>query len=436
MICIYLGIDLGTTACKTVMFTCDGDVLCEHNREYPLIIRDDAVLQDAEQWWEQICIGIRETVRVSGENEINGISVSTQGISVVPVDEHGTVLSEAISWLDMRPEREMSLLIEKFGENKIFSLTGKHPSASYTLPKLMYIKHTMADVFARTAKFLLPLDFINMKLTGRALTDFTIAGGTMAFDMQNRCWNEEMLSFAGVDSSKLPEVGCMGDFVGTVKKEVADELGIYGKLNVFLGGQDQKLAAIGAGIADDVVTVSIGTATAVTRLLDRIPETAEYSVFPFDRERFSAEGVLRTSGSALKWLSRTMFGGLSYREMDILCEDAGSSDGVVFSPDFSVNASISGLTLKSTRGNIVYALYEGVSREITSAVRDMGGAEALRVFGGGAKSEIWCRILTDVSGVPVMMCNTTETASRGAARLASEFTIDAAPVVRIIKPNK
>ena len=418
------------------MYSADGEVLAEYNREYPLIIRGDAVLQDAGEWWNQICIGITQTVQISGVNEIDGISVSTQGISVVPVDADGNPICEAVSWLDMRAAAETESLIDKFGKDYLFRSTGKHAEPSYTLPMLMHLKNTEPDVFAKAEKFLLPLDFINMKLTGRPVTDYTIAGGTMAFDLRRREWSEELLGFAGLSAEKLPKVGCMGDFVGKVKPEVAAELGIIGKLEVFLGGQDQKLAAIGAGIKDGDMTVSIGTATAVTRLIDNIPDKADYSVFPFDRSSCSAEGVLRTSGSALKWLSGIMFGKASYREMDVLCEEAGGSDGVVFSPDMTENASITGLSLKSTRGNIIYALYEGVSREIAALAEEMGGARNLRVFGGGSKSEIWCKVLADTAKIPVIILNTPETASRGAAMLASGMKLKPAPAEKIINPVK
>ena len=295
-----------------MMYDSEGNVLSEYNREYGLIIRDGFVEQDARLWWELVKEGILHTVRESGENVVDGIAVSTQGIAVVPTDKTGEPLSDAISWLDLRSDRETDLLVSKFGEDAIYSATGKLALPTYTLPKLMWMKTHMRDIFDSADKFLLPLDFINMKLTGNAVTDYTAAGGTMAFDMKKREWNADLLGFAGVDPSKLASVGCMGDFVGTVLSEVAAELGITGKLEVFLGGQDQKLAALGAGVGDGAMTVSLGTATAVTKLLDSLPDIParedRYSLFAFDRDNFSAEGVVSTSGSALKWVVQNLFG--------------------------------------------------------------------------------------------------------------------------------
>ena len=168
---MYIGTDLGTTACKTVMYDSEGNVLSEYNREYGLIIRDGFVEQDARLWWELVKEGILHTVRESGENVIDGISVSTQGIAVVPTDKTGEPLSDAISWLDLRSDSETDLLVSKFGEDAIYSATGKLALPTYTLPKLMWMKTHMRDIFDSADKFLLPLDLINMKLTGNAVTE-------------------------------------------------------------------------------------------------------------------------------------------------------------------------------------------------------------------------------------------------------------------------
>lgn len=432
---MYIGIDLGTTACKTVMYNGEGRVLAESESEYSLITRDGGVFQDANEWWEQVCLGIRSVVSKSGEHSVDGISVSTQGISFVPTDQAGTPLSLAVNWLDTRAGEECDALVGRFGRDFIHTVTGKIAQPSYTLPMLMLFKREHPDIFAAAERFCLPLDFINLRLTGAHITDYTIAGGTMAFDLQRREYSGELLDFAGVSLHKLPKIGCMGDYVGTVLPEVAENLGITGELRVYLGGQDQKLAALGAGIEDGVMTVSIGTATAVTRLLDEIPDDPSQSFFVFNDSCCSSEGVVPTSGSALKWVANTFFGGASYRELDRLAEEAGGSGPAVFSPDFTGGAALSGLTLGTTPGNIVYALYEGVSRDIAAAVGRMGGAGLLKVFGGGSRSDIWCRILADISGVPVALCDTPQTACRGAAILASGGRISPAKITKTFQPN-
>ena len=143
-----------------------------------------------------------------------------------------------------------------------------------------------------------------------------------------------------------------------------------------------------------------------------------------------------TTGAALRWLSRTLYGSMSYKEMDALCEQSGpGAGGVTFESDLSVGGSISGITLSTTAADIIYALYEGVSRDISDAVSKLGGAKCLKVFGGGAKSDIWCHILARISGIPVEVLDTSETASLGAAILASGGKIASAGVKKTLMPQ-
>ena len=432
---MYIGIDLGTTACKTTAYDASGSVLAEYESEYELITRDGGVYQDASEWWGQVSLGIRSVVAECGDNTVDGISASTQGISIVPTNERGTPLFLSVNWLDTRAKEECAALVDRFGADHIHRVTGKIAQPSYSLPMIMRFAREYPEVFSHASHICLPLDFINLRLTGRHITDYTIAGGTMAFDIARREYDAELLDFAGVPAAKLPEVGCMGDPVGTVLPEVAAELGITGEMRVYLGGQDQKLAALGAGIEDGAMTVSIGTATAVTKLLDSLPDDPALSLFRFDRERFSAEGVVATSGSALKWFKSSFFGGARYRDLDILAEEAGSGGGVRIDPDFTTGASITGLTLGTSAGNVLYALYEGVSRQIAEKVARMGGAEYLKVFGGGSRGDIWCRILADTARVPVAVCDTPQTACRGAAILASNGLIKPCGVKKTFTPS-
>jgi len=435
---MYIGIDLGTTGAKTVLFSSDGRVLCEYNKEYELIFKDGFVEQDANDWWRLVLEGMKHVVSESGVCEIKGISVSTQGISFVPVDREGNTLYNAISWLDMRAEKECELLTALHGHEKVFNITGKHCLCDYSLPKIRWFSDNCPEVLEKTWKILFPLDYLNLKLCGRAVTDYTIAGGTMLYDIHEKKWHPELLSFAGISEDILPCVLPMGTDIGVLLPEVANAAGIEGECHVFMGGQDQKLCAIGAGIRDDVCTVSFGTATAISRLGRAIDFDKDSSVtlFRFDDEKYISEVALMTTGAALRWLTRTLYGGISYKEMDklALLSEPGAN-GVRFSSDLSVGGVISGITLSTTSSDIIYALYEGVSEDIARAVKELGGAETLKVFGGGAKSEIWCSILSRVSGMEVEILSISETGSLGAAILASGGRIPPAATKKVIQPD-
>ncbi len=431
---MYIGIDLGTTGCKAVLYDSEGKALSEFNKEYSLICRDGLVEQDAEIWWSLVTEALVFVAKDRGD-DVRGISVSTQGIAVVPVDREGRTLANAISWLDVRADAEAAMLEAKFGRDTIYRKTGKFCNPEYTLPKLMWWKTHEPELFERAHKFLLPLDFLNMRLAGRAICDYTIAGGTMAYNIVEKKYDDELLAFAGVTADRLPEVGCMGDLVGNILPEVAKLTGISPDCEVYLGGQDQKLAALGAGIDETSVTVSFGTATAVTKLTKTLPDEIDFSRFRFNDEYYSYEGVVSTSGAALKWAANTIFAGKSYRELDLLAIEAGSSGGVTFDTDLTDCGVISGITLGTTQGNIVYALFEGVSRAIAGFAADMGDFDRLFIFGGGSKSAIWCQILADVSGKRIIALSTPETASLGAAILASDGKLPSATAAREYIPS-
>ena len=431
---MYIGVDLGTTGCKVVLFDGEGLPRKEFNEEYPLICYDGFVEQDANLWLELVCRGVA-TVSKDCAAQVQGISVSTQGISVVPVDEAGKPLANAITWLDVRAEEENKALICTVGEDEIYRITGKFANPCYTLPKLMWLQKNKPQLYAAAHKFLLPLDFLNFHLAGRALCDYSVAGGIMAYDLAEKCYSKKLLEAAGVEERLLPEVACMGAFVGGLLPAAAEKTGLPVGCPVYLGGQDQKLAALGAGIAEDAVTVSLGTATAVTRLTRSFPEEKNFSRFRFHDTLYSYEGVVDTSGAALKWL-KNLLGVDSYEEMNRLAEEAGTAGGVSFDPALTTGAAFTGLTLGTTRGNLVYALLEGVSKNIGQLVQEMGGAKRLYLFGGGSKSPVWCRILAEVTGCEVAALSTPETASLGAAMLASQGKLPPAAAVKFYRKGE
>lgn len=425
---MYIGIDLGTTACKAARFNDRGEVLAQYHREYGLITENGFVEQDAALWWELVL----EALQAVAAPTVRGISISTQGVALVAVDAQGLPLCNAISWLDTRASAEAAELQQVLGEAYIRRVTGKSCGGSYVLPKLMWLRRHCPELYDRAYKFLLPLDYLNFRLTGRAFMDYTMAGGTLAYDNQLKCYDTTLLQAAGIQAEKLAEVACMGTLVGQLLPEVAAAVGLPADCAVYLGGQDQKLAALGAGIQRDTVTVSLGTASAVTRLADALPEALPCSAFRFDDEQFSLEGVLDTSGAALKWLM-ILLGQPDYEAMNRLAREAGGSDGVVFHTDLTAGGRIEGLKLSTTAGNLVYALMEGVGRAIGAAICQMGGCERLVVFGGGAKSDIWCSILAQTTGKTVCVPQTEETGVLGAARLASQMTLSPANVGKIYK---
>lgn len=412
----YIGIDLGTTAVKCGLYR-GATPVAEFRREYPLLTAGERVEQDPALWWDIICEGIRDLVSQSGEHEIAAMAVSSQGITFLPVDGAGNALGNAISWLDHRAEEEIGMIRQSIGEDTVWKITGKPLLPCYTLPKLMWLTRHYPDLQRRAdVRFLMPLEWIQFRLCGKAVTDMSMASGTMLYDVHRRAWDRRLTDLAGITPDRLPAVAEMGTCIGTVLPQVADALGLEKGTRVILGGQDQKLAALGAGLKQGVATVSLGTSSAVTFYAQDAPEGA--ALFALNAGTLVSETALETTGAVVRWLKNTV-GFSDYAEMDREAAQAGSAGGVCFDIGFSGAGGIGGLTLGTIRGNLVYALYEGIAREIAACFSRNDRIRELRIFGGGARSGIWCDLIARETGKRTTVPQNRETAVLGAVMLAS-----------------
>ena len=436
---LFLAVDLGTTGCKSIAFSESGHILSESYIEYSLITTEEGYIeQDADLWWSLVKYVVKQVVgRIGNESKkIKALSISSQGISFVPVGVKGNILSNAICWLDSRAVKQADFLREKFGEKDIFQRTGKRISPVYVLPKIMWLRENIPEIYDKTWKFMMGLDYINYRLTGEVLTDHTMAGGTMGYNISTKLWDMDILNACGIDLKKLPIIEYSGFNIGKILPNIALEVGIPEDTMIILGAQDQKCAAIGSGIDTGICTISLGTATAICvksnyLLLDygmRIP------CFTLDNNSWILEAVISTSGVGLKWFRDNFLRDKSYIEMDEIVKNTlPGAKGIYFYPHFEGASSpywetkekgfIYGLNLSTTIGEILRALYEGIAYQIKSNIDVLEGLGAkineIRLFGGGARSSIWCSIISDMTGKPINILYTAETANLGAAVIAA-----------------
>ncbi len=428
-----LGIDLGTTGCKSMVFTYNGDILSSEYIEYDLIIGDKGYIeQDADLWWQIVRTTVRNVVDSSGIDgkQIKALSISSQGISFVPIDKNGNTLMNAICWLDGRAIDEAEVMADTFGTEAIYSSMGKHIYPSYVLPKLMWIKKHRPEIYEHTWKFMMAMDFLIYRISGVVITDYSMASGTLAYDLTNKTWSDDIFSKMDIDMEKLPALGCLGYVAGTVQKDVAQELGLSTDCLVVVGAQDQRCASYGAGIDKGIITVSLGTAAAVCSICSGpiIDQNKKVTCCGLDENHWMLESVIGTSGIALKWVKNTFFNNFSYSEMDEMAKLApAGSNGVMFYPYLEnkgsgTNGAFTGLGLHITDKDIVRAVFEGISYQIKMHIQAHeeanGHMQQIRIFGGGAKSDIWAQILADITGKPVLIPRTNETANLGAAIIA------------------
>lgn len=434
-----IGLDLGTTAVKAGVYSIEGRLLGSAVEEIPLHTpRPGWVEQDPRDWWEASLRVLRaalERASAGCSHQPAALAVSSQGISFVPVDTAGEPLCRALSWLDTRAANEAAWLEERFGAERLFALTGKRIGAVYTLPKLLWLRTHQPEVFHAADDFLMAQDFLLMRLCGVRATDYSLAGGTLLLDLHRLVWSPDLLDACGLDARRLPEPRWAGSPAGQLCRAAAEALGLPSGLKVVVGGQDQKVAALGAGLRPGWCALSLGTAAAVscltgTPLLDparRIP------LFPYVAAgAWDLEGVVGTAGAALHWARDALFPGLDYPAVEALARTSPpGARGVRFYPHLSgasaphwnaaASAGFHGLSLACGREDLARAVYEGVACEIRAnldVMRELAPVEALLLFGGGSRSLLWREILSALAGLPLAALPDADAALWGASRLA------------------
>lgn len=435
-----LGIDLGTTICKAGIYSQKGKLVSYTEIEYGLIEKSGGIVeQDASNWWEVATEVIKKSIKKSGinKNRIRALSVSSQGLSFVPVDEKINPLSRSINWLDTRAEKETKFILKKIPFSKIFSITGKRAHPSYTLPKILWLMKEKPRIVDKTYKFLMPQDFLVAKLTGKCITDHTIAAGTLMYDINNLRWSKEVISQFDISIEKLPSVEWAASQVGTVSAQVAQKVGLSPETSVVVGGQDQKCAALSAGLSERTVTLSLGTAAALTAIKNKpiIDDHMRIPCFPYLlKNHWVIEGVVGTGGGSFRWLKQILGDTIyNYEELiDMAGKVSLGAKGVFFFPHLSGATSphwrskakgiFYGLSLSTSTGDLIRSVLEGIAFQVKENLEILeeltGEVKEIKVFGGGAKSKLWGQIIASVTGKKVYLLFLGRPATIGACLLA------------------
>ncbi len=439
-----LAVDLGTTLIKAVLFDESGRIIKSTDQKYPLInISKNEIEQDPFLLWSIVKTLIKKLTTDPGVdvNEIRTIGFSSQGISIIPVDVSYKPLRNMISWLDSRAVREVCEIEKKFTAEDIFHITGKKLNEFYSLPKILWMRNNEPDVFKRIRKVLLPLDYIYYKLTGTAVTDHTMAGGTLLYDVENRVWSGKILRAFNIDPDILPVIEDAGGYRAPLTDKAAGELGLSRDVTVVLGAQDQKCAGVGAGIDEKTAVISMGTCSAilVECAAPVFDEQIRIPLFSFIKKNsYVLEAVISTTGIVFEWLRKLFFQNKSFDQLTSLAERANpGSHGVFFYPHFEgagtphlnqkVRGFLYGLSLAVERDDIIRSLLEGVAfqirknLEVIEEIRNVK-IKKIKIIGGGAKSNLWCSIIADVLNREVVRFESSEVASIGAAIIAGAGT--------------
>ncbi len=443
-----IGLDVGTTGCKAIVFSEAGHMLGQAAREYGILTPQPTwAEQDAEQVWELAWESLKEAVAPVKDDPPVALALSCQGEAVTPVDATGRAIRQTILGMDTRTAAENDWLVEQFGAENLFNRTGMPTNTVNTLPKLLWLQRNEPDVWQQADQFLLYEDFFLRRLGGQATISPCLASRTQMFDLSAGDWADDILDACRIERDRLAPVAPEHGVVGTLRPELARELGLSNEVTLVSGGHDQACAALGSGvIKSGLAMVSSGTAEVVevameTPALDEALREGDISVYRHVVPGlFLAMTLNHSGGLSLRWYRDTLgrweieqaqkTGQDAY---DLLLADAPAGPTrLLFLPHFSGSGTptwdhtskgaLLGLTFADTQATIVKALLEGLTFELRhnlDLLQDIGVTiNELHAVGGGAKSEVWLQLKADICRIPLRIPQVTEAACLGAALLA------------------
>src|SRR6266705_3212832 len=451
---MYLvGIDVGTTNTKTVIFDVEsGQIRAVGSSR--TIVRHPVVEWsefDAEELWGTVLQSIQAAVQRCDQPErIEAISVASMGESAFPVDADGNVLHAAIAWYDQRTVAEAQWWENIAGRERIFTITGHIPRPTYGVNKLLWLRNHVPQVFERIHHWLSMEDFVLWKLSGSFATDYSIASRTILFDQRTLTWSEPLLKQAGLSEAWFPPAFPSGTAIGSVSKEVAEQTGLPQQAIVTTGGHDHLCGALAAGVTrPGHLLESIGTASVIMAVSDTFRPTPELLAAGFNSYAYVLQntyvtlGTLNFAGGALEWIVTLLYGQgkqgslsseIYAQALREAAEIPPGARGATVLPSFlgsgtpyvqsSARGAILGLTPSHNRSELLRALMEGLAfwlRDNTEMLCNLGIAPSqpeITVIGGATQATPLLQIKAEITGCPIKVPQITEAAATGAALLA------------------
>ncbi|MCW5853083.1 MAG: xylulokinase [Anaerolineae bacterium] len=445
-----LGIDVGTSGTKVLILDEAGAVVANVTEEYPLDTpRPLWSEQNPHDWWAATTAGIQRALASAGltGDDIGGVGLSGQMHGMVMLDRDARPLRPAILWNDQRTGPQCQWITERVGFQRLLDLTANAVLPGFTAPKIVWTRENEPAVYERTAKILLPKDYVRYRLTGEYASEVSDASGTSLFDVRRRAWSDAMLTALDIPRDWLPDVFESPVVSGQISPTAAQATGLRPGTPVVGGGGDQAAGAVGSGIVEPgLVSVTVGTSGVVFAHLDEFALEPQGRLHAFCHAvpgKWHVMGVTLSAGGSLRWLRDALgqdevavarlMGVDPYELLDAEAARApAGSEGLLFLPYLSgertpypdphAKGVFVGLTLRHGKPHLTRSVLEGVAyslRDCLELVRDLGLAvQQVRASGGGARSPLWREIQADVFGTELVTINVAEGAAYGAALLA------------------
>ncbi|WP_198663109.1 gluconokinase [Paraliobacillus zengyii] len=442
-----LGVDIGTTSTKAVLFNRSGKIQSQHAVEYPLHTPvPGAAEQDVEEILQAVKISIREAIKKSSINqdELLFISFSAAMHSLIAVDVDGKPLTQSITWADQRSEPWAKKLKAENG-HQIYLRTGTPIHPMSPLAKIIWLKNEQPELFKKTAKFISIKEYIFKQFFDTYIIDFSIASATGLFNLENLTWDQGALDAAGISNDQLSTIVPTTHKIHGLQQELADELGIDANLPFIVGANDGVLSNLGVNaIEPGVVALTIGTSGAIRTVTDRPVTDPKGRIFCYalTENHWVIGGPVNNGGMVMRWLRDEVCHEevLQAKEQgidpyDLMTEKISNvqagAEGLIFHPylageraplwNANARGSFFGLGMHHKKEHMMRAVLEGINLNIYTVLLALeeiiGIPEKIHATGGFAKSPVWRQMLSDVFNQEVQIPESVESSCLGAVVL-------------------
>ena len=433
---LYIGVDLGTSAVKLLLMDEKGNIKNIVSKEYPLSFpKSGWSEQNPEDWYEKSVEGIKELVDGFQKEQVAGISFGGQMHGLVTLDEKDQVIRPAILWNDSRSTKETDYFNEVIGKETLSKYTANIAFTGFTAPKILWMKENEPEKFAKIKKIMLPKDYLAYRLSGAFCSDYSDASGMLLLDVEHKCWSKEMMELCGITEEQLPTLYESYDVVGTLKEEVAKELGLPTTVKVIAGAGDNAAAAIGTGtVGEGNCNISLGTSGTIfisSKQFKVDPHNALHS-FAHADGHYHLMGCMLSAASCNKWWMEEILKTTDFDKEQEEIVTLGENQ-VFYLPylmgersphnDPKARATFIGMTMDTTREEMTQAVLEGVIfalRDSLEVARSLGiKIERTKICGGGAKSLLWKKMVANILNLKVEVIESEQGPALGGAILAA-----------------
>ncbi len=436
-----IGLDLGTSGLKALVVNKAGNVVDHATATYPLSAPYSGFSEQNPTDWLKAAKKVIGELAVRNQamrKNVVGISISGQMHSLVLLDEKKQPLRPAILWNDVRTTAQCQKISQLAGK-QVLATTKNRALEGFTLPKLLWVKENEPEVWRQAATFLLPKDYLGYWFTGSIQTDYSDAAGTLLLDVRKQAWDWQLAELFEIPRKIFPKLVQSMSCIGTIRAELAEELGLSPKVKVFAGGADNACAALGAGIiTTEIGLVSIGTSGVFLAFEGKEQQNYQGKLHYFNHvvpDCYYSMGVTLAAGQSLSWFKNAIAPAESFVEfLQGIAEIPAGSEGLLFSPyimgertpyfDSQIRGSFIGMDVRHTKAHFIRAVLEGITFSLKDSQMIMADSAHKKLrkivsVGGGAKNQEWLQIQADILNREIVTLETEQGPGLGAAMLAA-----------------